>query len=408
VAGGTTAARIPLTGTVVWGALEVSLDHVDFVDVNVGCEASADLTVRNDGTGDEALTGISVSDPAFAVTSSDGEPVDLPLTFAAGSEEVVRVHFAPDAAKPATGTLVLDSASTPAVAVVDLYGEGLPLEPDTKTWTVEHDEAVTGIINVNDALMDPKYEHILGDRVREFLAALLGSMLDAPEPFRVAIVMDEDGRVHGPVPYIDASFSLDEAVAAAGVMLEGGSEYGDNDRGLETCLSAIDANEDWLIEDGAEWSESNLNLVVINVDVEQSPYDASYYVDGYLESKSANDIAVHAIAGDMPAGCTPVGKRKYAAEPSPNLYDATVETGGVYLSICAPDWTEWGRTLAWRFTAPYILEGAPSLSSIEVSVDGDPVSSGWSYDETTHELTFDDPSLPDEGAELRVDWARCD
>lgn len=83
-------------------------------------------------------------------------------------------------------------------------------------------------------------------------------------------------------------------------------------------------------------------------------------------------------------------------------------THGAYLSICAPDWIEWGRTLGWRFTAPYVLDGAPSRSSIEVFVHGDPVSSGWSYDETTHELTFEDPLFPDEGAELRVDYARCD
>ena len=91
-----------------------------------------------------------------------------------------------------------------------------------------------------------------------------------------------------------------------------------------------------------------------------------------------------------------------------NLYDATVATGGAYLSICDPDWTRLAKTLALWFTAPYVLDGAPLLESIEVFVGGASASSGWSYDDSTHEITFDDASLPAEGAELRVDYARCD
>jgi len=110
-------------------------------------------------------------------------------------------------------------------------------------------------------------------------------------------------------------------------------------------------------------------------------------VNRYLDDKSIRDLAVHGIAGDLPSGCELGGSTfPTAALPSWSLYDATVETGGAFLSFCDPDWGASARTLASRFTDPYILDGAPSVTSIEVFVDGDPVSSGWSYDDVTHEL----------------------
>jgi hypothetical protein len=276
------------------------------------------------------------------------------------------------------------------------------------TWTVEHDEAITGIINVNDELVRNDYYGLM-PRLEEFLSVFFAALLDGPEPFRVAIVTNLSGQVAGPVEYVDQSFSVDDAVTAAEEMLDGGQLKGDNDQGLETCLNAIARNEEWLLDDKGPWADSNLNLVVINYDMEQSPYDATYYVDRYLLEKSSWDLAVHGIAGDVPGGCQLAsGGKGVGAAPAVNLHDATVATGGAYLSICEPSWVGWAETLALRFAARYVLEGSPSLESLEVFVDGTPMSSGWSYDETTHELTFDDPSAPDEGAELRVDYARCD
>jgi hypothetical protein len=405
VVGDVPAARVPVTGSSSWGALEVSTSPINFPRTNVGCEAWVDLTVRNEGTGPEALTAIAVTDPAFFVTSPEGAELDLPLTVDARSEQVVRLHFVPAAAEPSDGTLVIESELTPAFAAIDLHGEGRPVQLDTRTWTVEHDEAVTGILNVNEGVVNDEYG--FADRWVEFLPVFLESLLEAPEAFRFAIVMNENGQVHGHVPYIDESFSLEDAIAAADLMVEGASQHGDNDLGLETCFQGMLAAGEWLL-DGSPWSDSNLNLVVVNFDVEQSPSDAAYYVDQYLEYKDAGDLAVHGIAGDVPSGCNLAGAKKWFAAPSVNLRDATVATGGAFLSICDSDWTRLARTLAWRFTAPYVLDGAPWITSIEVFVDGDPVSSGWSYDDATHEITFDEGSAPDEGAELRVDYARCD
>ena len=406
--GDVAVAWIPVIGSSAWSALEVSSYPIDFESTNVGCATWVDRTVHNEGSVGEALTAIEVSDSTFAVTSVDGAPLDLPLTVAAQSSETLRIRYAPTSEGPIDATLVVGSESTSKFAVIDLHGEAQPFEPATTTWTVEHDEAVTGIINVNDYLMEDRLDSGIDTLMLDLLTAFLDSLMNEPEPFRVAIVMHEDGQVHGPVPYIDASFSLDDAVAAAEVMLQGVSEHGDNDQGLDTCLRGIESNEDWLIVDSALWADSNLNLVVINSDVEQSPYDASYYVDRYTEHKRTTDIAVHGIAGDAPNGCWGVGESGSHVGFSPKLYDATVATGGAYLSLCEGDWTELGRNLALRFAGRYVLDGASAIESIEVFVDGDPVSSGWFYDETTHEITFDDNTEPPEGAELRVDYARCD
>ena len=238
------------------------------------------------------------------------------------------------------------------------------------------------------------------------LSALFEGLNDAAVPYRLAIAMNEQGEVSGDVPYIDDSFTIDEALDAADEMLAGRLSSGDNDAGLQTCGHALEENRDWLFDDGDVWLESRLNVMVITYDIEQSPGNAKQYVNLYDDYKPLSDLAVHSVAGNpLTGGCHTSGG--VAAVGSPNLWEAVEMTGGVFISFCDPDWTKSAPALVDGFTGGiqmFVLDGDPEPSSIEVRVDGALVPDRWRYEEKSKELVFDDGWYPASGAVLRVDY----
>lgn len=164
--------------------------------------------------------------------------------------------------------------------------------------------------------------------------------------YHIALTVEDDGCIVGADCYIDSSFSLSNAVAAFQTMAAFSGLSANCERGFtlaEAALNPLQAgpggcNEGFLRSDAA------LALVHISDEPEQSeevseqPY--TYYVDLFQSLKPyADDVVINAIAGDYPTGCG-------AAMPGTGYYEATRATGGVFLSICAPDWTSHYEMLA--------------------------------------------------------------
>jgi hypothetical protein len=401
--------EVPAVGTVTGVELTISAPKADLGEVSVGCSETLPIELRNTGTEELVIQSLDLTnDLEFTIEDEEGGAPVLPMKMAPGVSTVIDVVYTPTSEKPASTTLQI--ASNDALAPtqsVRVDGEGVIEASNTMVWTVEGHSVVTVILQVNDFLLGNDHHAstgIFADRVLAFVPALFEGLRDAGLLYRLAIVVDEDGEVAGDVPYIDDSFTVDEADAAAQTMLDTTSMYGDNDQGLETCLNAIEANESWLLADGDAWRDSRLNLLVINNDGEQSPGDVTYYLKRYSEYKDPEDFAVHGISGG-PSGCTDGAGG--SATASYGLYSAVEATGGVSLSICDADWTESVPALVESFiggTLQFVLEGTPAPESIQVRIDGTQIFSGWSYDEKTHAIDFDAASFPPHGSELRVDY----
>jgi hypothetical protein len=400
-----TDIQVPVVGTVTGAKLVISEQSADLGIVSVGCTATLSIDARNTGTEDLVIQSLQLTNDAeFTLEDGRGGQVVLPIRIPPGDSAIIDLVYTPIAEHRVSTTLQIQSNDALAPTTnVSVEGEGLIEASNTMFWTVEGRQALTAIVQVNDFLLN--YTHAsFGERVLEFLPALFEGLRDAELSYRLAIVVHEAGEVAGDVPYIDDSFTVDEADAAADAMLDESSLYGDNDQGLETCLNAIEANEAWLFESDL-WIHSRLNLLVINNDAEQSPGDFTHYVDVYGKYKDPEDFAVHGIAGEPPSGCTD-GAGGYAA-PSNNLKNAADATGGVFLSVCDPDWTKSVPTLIEGLAGGiemFVLEKNPAPESIEVRVDGAQLSSGWWYEEKTRTIDFDDATYPARGSELRVDY----
>ncbi len=394
---------MPVLGSVSGPELTTSVLSYDFDVVSVGCTATLPLELTNSGTEELVIDELTLTNGLefMLVDDRTGAGPVLPIRIGAAASVTIDVVYVPSAEHTTSTTIQIksDDAITPTTNV-NVDAEGRIEASNTLYWTVEGQQAVTGIINVNEYVTNGPFSARLDDFVPEFFEALH----DSNASFRVAMVMHEDGHVSGDIPYIDDSFTVDEAVAAAEEMLDGPSLYGDNDSGLQTCFNAIEENESWLLDEpGSLWAESKLNLVVVNSDVEQSPGDADHYMDLYDDFKDEKtSIAVHGIAGDYPGGCGGPGG---SAEPSQNLWNAAEVSGGVFISICDSDWTKTATTLAEAFTGDvqtFLLEDNPAPATIEVYIDGAQVFTGWSYDEKTKAVEFDFTTYPTRGAQLRI------
>jgi len=400
---------VPAVGTVTGVELTISEQTADLGEVSVGCSKTLSIDARNTGTEELVIHSLELTnDLEFTLEDGQGSKPVLPMEIAPGLSTVIDVVYTPTSENRASTTLQI--ASNDALAPtqsVRVDGDGVIEASNTMLWTVEGHNVLTVIIQVNDFLLGNDHHAstgIFADRVLAFVPALFEGLRDAGLLYRLAIVVHEDGEVAGDVPYIDDSFTVDEADAAAQSMLDTTSMYGDNDQGLETCLNAIEANESWLLADGDLWRDSKLNLLVINDDYEQSPGGVTYYVKLYSEYKDPEDFAVHGISGGQ-FGCT--DDAGGSASASASLYSAVEATGGVSLSICDADWTKSVPALVDSFAGglvPFVLEKNAAPGSIEVRIDGLEVFSGWWYDEKTRAIEFDDATFPPQGSELRVDY----
>jgi hypothetical protein len=110
---------------------------------------------------------------------------------------------------------------------------------------------------------------------------------------------------------------------------------------------------------------------------------------------------MHAIGGDYPTGCG-------GNEPYTGFYEATLATGGTFLSICAADFGSNMEVLAENSAADltsFELTDTPVEDSIEVKVDGIAVVTGWSYNYATNSVDFADGYVPEGGSTIEVDYA---
>ena len=232
--------------------------------------------------------------------------------------------------------------------------------------------------------------------------------------YHVAVVTDDDGCINYPAgtqPYIDSSMSLSDQEDVFGTMLcESYSgvycnSYGSNterafmllEAGLKTSnIGTGGCNEGFYRED------ATLSLVGVSDEPEQSINPYTYYVSLFQGMKDdSDDVVMHAIGGDYPTGCG-------TNQAYTGFYEATVATGGVFLSICATDFGSHLETLAEGSAADltsFELTDIPVPDTITVTVNGIPTTVGWSYNNADNSIDFEENYVPEGGSTIQIYYA---
>jgi hypothetical protein len=141
-----------------------------------------------------------------------------------------------------------------------------------------------------------------------------------------------------------------------------------------------------------------INIVIVTDRDDASEMEPGAYVQ-MLSGASQYDpgaVRIHAMAGDVPGGCTSPNGDAVAAE---NIKKAVDATGGEMASICgagqAPPFEGLFDALFGAKTR-YPLNSAPSSDGVTVTKDGEPCADGWVYDVDTRSIVFErtSPCLP--------------
>jgi hypothetical protein len=381
-------------------------DGLDLGTVYVGCTLPSAFVLRNDGDPGSELV---IDAASYATASSElsfdadeGTNGPLPWTLAGGESVQVSLAYAPVDEGTDTGVLTITS-NDPAQPTLALgtTAAGVEYARTLDTWVQPEMSAADILFVVDDSCSMEERQAALGASFPAFAGALALAGVD----YHVAVISGSDPTFRGAV--LDAA-TPDAAAEFASQVEMGGSAGSLGQMPSEMAYQATQDGAD--AGPGGDFfrDEARLAIIFVADDSDASPSAWADYLSWFEYLKDQEeDLVVHAIAGDWPTGCDD-------ADAVNNVYEMTVATGGMYLSICEADWDSQMASLADGSVSAldrFDLSSWPVPDTIVVRVDGTPVTSGWVFDETEGAIVFDAASIPAGGSTVEaeyVDAGDCD
>lgn len=264
-----------------------------------------------------------------------------------------------------------------------------------------------GVDQVSDILYVVDDSASMGEelpRLAENFGAFTEVLEDTRIDFRLGVVTtDSTAGAALQVVLDDETPDLGDAFLAA---IDVGDEGSRTEEGLAQALSAANPSVNpGFLRNGAE-----LHVVVVSDEDDQSRQDPSFYTHELQVLKGGDRITVHALVGDMPAGCA---SGTSAASAGPRYLEAVELTGGLSASICAADYTDMLRRVGldiadWNDT--FQLSQLPEPDTIVVRVDDVLIPSreddGWVYLPGDNAVRFTGRAIPRPGMEIQVSYDR--
>lgn len=230
---------------------------------------------------------------------------------------------------------------------------------------------------------------VLGETYADFQLGVVSTDVDSPEA----------GLLRGGIVTPDTP-DLEGLIAAALDVGTGGSR---EEQGLAAAALALDGRNPGLHRDGAR-----LNIVVFSDEDDHSDGPVEEWLVAYEQVAGPLQFAVHAVVGDLPAGCA---SGSSAADAGDRYIAAAVQTEGWRESICADDYTlvltRVGLDVA-GLTDTFPLENVPEPATIVVQVDEVVIpnreADGWVYDPGDNAIVFDGRAVPRPGMAIGVHY----
>ena len=393
--------------------IQVTPESYDFGAPYIGCDQGQPYTITNEGNADlvvEDAVLYTGADTQFSVDTDPATNGPLPFTLSPfdasrnGPAVDVYLDFVPldTFKKEAFVTFNSNDPFLPAKNV-DAVGSGTKYGENLDVFEQP-------LRSATDILFSMDRSCSMYDEVESVLTNLdtfVGTLASLDADYHAAIVVGDNGCIVGPDGYIDNTFSESAAVDAFRTMADWDrslAPYGSNTERqlmlMEAALSnknigAGGCNADFYRKDAF------LSMVGVTDEPDQSVNSWSYYVNLFQSLKAnPDDIKVNAVAGDYPSGCG-------SAAAGTGIYEATVATGGLFLSICATDWSEKLENLAAESVSindSFELTKQPVPQTIEVKIDGQRVNVGWEYDITSNSVVFDRERIPAGGSTVEITY----
>jgi hypothetical protein len=364
--------------------------------VEVGCDNVVTLQVKNSGNADLDITDYVFTSASVEFSFDLNEVVNGSLPWKLEPEDYVEVYVAYTALDEEDDTAYLTFVSNDPYMpeyLATQTGTGDPASLNTDIF----EQPLNGMSDIlfvfdNSSSMDSEQELVLENF--EYFAAGL-SELDVD--FQLAIITVEDPEFVGDIITNDSSVEAEFLDQMSMPIMSGVTESPS-----EMIYQCASAGGD--CEPGGEFlrEDAKLSIIVVSDETDQSPGGWEEYLEFFQTlHEDLDNVVVHAISGDYPRGCGD-------ASATNKIYEMTVETGGLYLSICATDWASYLEDLvegsAYDLSS-FQLSETPVPDTITVVVDDVPVTSGWYYNEAGNSVDFVESSVPDGGSIIEITYA---
>ena len=394
--------EVDIFGNGIAPVIELTPETYDFGSLYIGCDADQTFEIENVGTADLVVSQVDFTTATLDLVFDANEATNgpLPWTLSPGQIKQVTVSNIPydefqdvaylmvDSNDPYTSTVMSTIEGTGA-----LFGEGSDV----------YEQPIKGMTDIIFAVdrSCSMYDDI--ENVQNNFDIFVDTMDALDADYHVAATVEDNGCINGSDLYIDRDFDPADAKATITTMINLRGSYGSNtERGfmlLESCLANVGSGD---CNDGLIRDDATLNLVGVSDEPEQSVNNYTYYISLFQSLKDdPDDVIMHAIGGDYPSGCG-------SASAYTGFYEATVATGGLFLSICAVDWGSHLEDLAEGSTADlssFPLSQYPVPATIEIEVDGTTTTVGWTYNPSTNAIDFDSDYVPEGGSTIVIDYA---
>lgn len=379
-------ALVPLQGGGLYPQLLIVPDPYDFGRVPDGCTASTEVLLQNVG-----LAPLTI-DSAVAVGAGYAAVADapFPVVLDPGGELPIVASFAPGA--DTAGARFWVTSDDPAgIMVSDWSGEG-----SATNEIVDRFSQGVGEFDRTDILLYVDQSGSMSDDQANLgaNAALLADALAAADmDWQLIVTNDDDGCHAGDIL---TSESPDAASQLSAQVQRGGGGW--TEAGLTVSLNALQEAGSGGCNEGFLREDARTILVLVSDEPEQSARAWDDMLSDVL--RLAPTTAIVAIVGDLPRGCS-------TAEPGSGYVEASIATGGEFLSICSADWGSYFGTIAGlsgtALQRAFALSNNPDPDTIVVTVSA-VVNEEWAYEASLNSVIFPVDAMPEAGAPIEVTY----
>ena len=372
----TPLVTVDLMGQGLLPMLQIEPDPTDFGELEWGCGRVQTVTVSNVGAAPATLSELAVLGSGFTLEDAP----ELPIQLAVGEELDLSLSFSSDLDGDYSGQLFVRSDEPSSPRQIDLVATVNPGVEETDEFYQGPFDSTDMMFFIDRSCSMEDDAALLADSFSLIVDALYETAFD----YQVIIATRDNGCYNETIFTPDTEDAEDKFLNAVF-----GSSGTWTEAGLTIALAAVTASEEGGCNEGWLRPGSKTNLVLVSDEPEQSSMGEEYYIDQILEIAPTTTIT--SIAGPVPEGCG-------TAEPGRGYDVAAEATGGELLSLCDGDWASWsgylGETALGEETDTFVLDEQPVLSTLEVTLDGEP-NTDWTYDAELNALVFPESRLPE-------------
>lgn len=357
----------------------------------IGCTRVGIVRVANTGTTALHVTDARVTPAAWTVRGPA-----LPFEVPAGEAVEVTVAFDPIDAFASEARLEITSDDPWApVTAVTLTGQGEPFAEAYARYVQPKRRQTDVLLVIGDDRDTTPHQGAWAAALDGFVDALEAARVD----WRIAVIDAETPTLRGPVV---TAASADPLGALAAQVAVGTAGVAANQTATQTAWEAHQPGEALAIGGDFHRADARLSVVALSaVDDASADRPAAEFVDFFVDEVKGGDprrFAYSAIAPPATAS---------ACGPEAVTYAELVDlSGGVYRSICDPDWDGTAAAVAEASILAFErfrLPSDPVIATLAVQVTGEGLTEGWTYDATSRSVVFDVAPLA--GAVVEVDYA---